>query len=194
MTYSDWCERGTLSDMTELKRRLSEKVTEAAYLEGLADRSTEDLHAMRDESTQVENELSFERRLCQGRIDILSAELDRRAGRVEGDLISRLPQILADESAASGDVPLPQRPPDFSTPKAAEVDRRRVEELVGETSLARVSKMTDDEIRSSIETIAAQEKNLSGLRKKVHEVLDRIQAEMIRRYTSGEAETPTLRG
>ncbi|MDQ3940867.1 MAG: aerial mycelium formation protein [Actinomycetota bacterium] len=178
--------------MTELKRRLSEKVTDPSYLDGLSDRSTDDLHAMRDECTHVENELSFERRLCQGRIDILSAELDRRAGRVEGDLISRLPQILADENPASGAAPLPPRPPDFSTPRAAEVDRRRVEELVGETSLARVSKMSEDEIRESIETIAAQEKNLSGLRKKVHEVLDRIQAEMIRRYTSGEAETPLL--
>ena len=184
--------------MAERKRRLSEIVTDPAYVEGLGDRSPEQLKAMRDESTAVENELSFERRLCQGRIDILSAELDRRAGKLEGDLISRLPQILADSGPApartTGEepAPLPQRPPDFSTPRSAEISRRRVEEVVGETSLARVGEMSDDEIRSSMEAVVAQERSLSTMRKRVHEVLDLIQAELIKRYTSGEADPSSV--
>ena len=184
--------------MAERKRRLSEVVTDPSYLEGLEGRSAQELKTMREESTAVENELSFERRLCQGRIDILSAELDRRAGRLEGDLISRLPQILADSSPApersGGDesAPLPQRPPDFSTPRSAEVARRRVEEVVGETTLVRVGEMSDDEIRSSMEAVVAQERNLSGMRKRVHEVLDLIQAELVKRYTSGEADPSSV--
>ena len=184
--------------MAERKRRLSERVTDPSYLEGLEGRSAEDLKAMREESSAVENELSFERRLCQGRIDILSAELDRRSGRIEGDLISRLPQILADSAPAPersrGDdpAPLPQRPPDFSTPRSAEISRRRVEEIVGETSLARVGEMSDDEIRSSMESVVEHERNLSALRKRVHEVLDLIQGELIKRYTSGEADPSSV--
>ena len=176
--------------MTEVKRRLSEKVTEAAYLDAIQDRSLDDIKVMRDESREVENEVSFERRLCQARLDILSAELDRRAGKGEGDLLSRLPQILADpaKEGASGDASLPSRRPDFSAPRSADVPRRRVEEIVGEQSLARLMDMSDDEIRSSMEGLAAHEKNLSTTRKRVHEVLDVIQAEIIRRYTSGETD------
>ena len=178
--------------MGEMKRRLSEIVTDPAYLEGLVEKSTEDLKAMRDETNEVENELSFERRLCQARIDILSAELDHRAGKVSGDLISRLPQILADEAREESTPGLPQRPPDFSLPKTTEIPRRRVEEIVGEGALARLTQMPEEEIRSSIEGLAEHERNLSTLRKKVHEVLDLLQGEMVKRYSSGEADTSSL--
>jgi hypothetical protein len=179
--------------MADPKRRMSEVVADPAYIEGLADRSTEDLKAMRDEAIEIENELSFERRLCQARLDILAAELDHRAGRVEGDLISRLPQILADDTPSGSSSPLPQRPPDFSLPRTTEVPRRRVEEIVGETTLARLTKMPEEEIRSTIETVSEHERNLSARRKRVHEVLDLIQAEMVKRYTSGEADASLSR-
>src|SRR5207244_11375124 len=50
------------------------------------------------ECTELETEVSFVRRLAQGRIDILDAERDRRAsgGSLE-DLIGSLSKILADE-------------------------------------------------------------------------------------------------
>ncbi len=178
--------------MGEMKRRLSEIVTDPAYVEGLTEKSTEDVKVLRDQANEVENELSFERRLCQARIDILSAELDHRAGKVSGDLISRLPQILADEARAETASGLPQRPPDFSLPKTTEIPRRRVEEIVGEGALARLTQMPEEEIRSSIESLAEHERNLSALRRKVHEVLDLLQGEMIKRYSSGEADTSTL--
>ena len=171
---------------------MSEIVTDPAYVEGLAAKSTEDLKAMRDETNEIENELSFERRLCQARIDILSAELDHRAGKVSGDLISRLPQILADEAREESASGLPQRPPDFSLPKTTEIPRRRVEEIVGEGALSRLTQMPEEEIRSSIEGLADHERNLSALRKKIHEVLDLLQGEMIKRYTSGDADTSSL--
>ena len=46
---------------------------------------------------ELETEVSYVRRLTQARIDILEAEIERRAtgGSLE-DLIARLPQILAD--------------------------------------------------------------------------------------------------
>jgi hypothetical protein len=179
--------------MSDQKRRMSEVITDPGYVEGLADKSTEDLKAMRDEASEVENELSFERRLCQARLDILAAELDFRAGRVEGDLISRLPQILADDSPSGSSSPLPQRPPDFTMPRTTEVPRRRVEEIVGETTLARLTKMPEEEIRSTIESVAEHERNLSARRKRVHEVLDLIQGEMIKRYSTGEADASLSR-
>jgi hypothetical protein len=180
--------------MSEVKRRLIEQVIDPSFVEGLSERSIEDLKTMRDQGREVENEVSFERRLCQARIDILSAELDRRAGKIECDLISRLPQILADEPSPKGpdESPLPQRPPDFSAPRSMDVPRRRVEELVGEQTLARLPELPEEEIKGNLEKLAEHERNLSSRRKKVHEVLDQVQGEIIRRYTSGETDTESL--
>lgn len=94
--------------MAEQKRRLVEKITDPDYLDGLADKDLAELRAMREECREGELELSFERRLCQARIDILSAELERRAGGEDaGDLVSRLPQILGkEEGGRTGELTL----------------------------------------------------------------------------------------
>ena len=181
--------------MTEqLERRLADRIGDPAYLADLPSRAMDQLQEMRREAQALENELSFERRLCQARIDILSAELDHRAGRVEGDVMSRLAQILTDEDTDGPDTPLPTRMPDLSVPASALRPRRRVEEIVGSDTLAKLTKLPETEIRSSIESLADHEKGLSARRKTVHEVLDAIQAEIVRRYTTGEEDPSKLLG
>lgn len=178
--------------MNEVKRRLVDRIIEPAYLEAYEDRSIDELRALRDECAEGENEVSFERRLCQARIDILSAELDQRSGNAAGgDLISRLPQILAEERSG-GDAVLPSRAPDFSIPRNTDIPRRRVEEIVGEQTLARLAEVPTEEIRKIIESLAQHERNLSEKRRKVHEVVDALQTEIVRRYTSGEADPDAL--
>lgn len=154
----------------------------------------EQLQEMRREAQAFENEISFERRLTQARIDILTAELDHRAGRVEGDVMSRLADILADEDTggAGEGSPLPSRMPDLSVPASAQRPRRRVEEIVGADTLARLTKLPEADIRSSVESLAEHEQALSTRRKAVHDVLDQIQAEIVRRYTTGEEDPSKL--
>ena len=176
----------------QLERRLSDKIADPSYLEGIEERSMEELQRMRTEAQGLENDLSFERRLCQARIDILTAELDHRAGKVEGDVMSRLAQILADESTAVSSSPLPSRVPDLSIPASAKRPRRRVEEIVGADTLARLTKLPEEEIRASIESLAEHERSLSSRRKSLHEILDRIQAEIVRRYSTGEEDPSKL--
>ncbi len=179
--------------MTEqLERRLADRVADPSYVQGLEERRMDQLQEMRAEVQEVENDISFERRLCQARIDILTAELDHRTGRVQGDVMSRLAHILADEDAGGSSGPLPARAPNLSVPRAAERPRRRVEEIVGAQDLARLTKLPEDRIRSSVEALAEHEKNLSARRKQMHEVLDRIQAEIVRRYTTGEEDPSAL--
>lgn len=178
--------------MSEPRRRASERVVDPSYLDAIDKLSMDDLAAMREEVRIVENDVSFERRMCQARIDILSAELDHRAGRVEGDVMSRLAQILADDPVPSSGSPLPQRMPDLSPPKAAGYPHRRIEEIVGAEALARLKDMPEDEIRRSIEGLAELERNLSTSRKQVHDVQDRIQAEIVRRYSTGEVDESNL--
>jgi hypothetical protein len=170
------------------QRRLSERVTHPSYLEGLGDKPTETLRAMRDECREAETEVSFERRLCQARLDILSAELTRREGGSTGDLVSRLPEILGGERRQQGSSPLPSRAPDFSVPRNADVPRRRVEEIVGEQTLARLADIDAEELRQILETLAAYEKTVSTRRRGIQDVVDKIQSEIVRRYTSGEAD------
>lgn len=181
--------------MTEqLERRLSDRIADPAYVADLGERTMDRLQEMRREAQAFENDVSFERRMTQARIDILTAELDHRAGRVEGDVMSRLADILADENTGGSATPLPTRVPDLSVPASAQRPRRRVEEIVGADTLARLKELPEPEIRSSIESLAEHEKNLSARRKSVHEVLDRIQAEIVRRYTSGEEDPSKLLG
>ncbi len=181
--------------MTDPKRRLVERILDAAYLEGLSDKPIEQLRAMRDECKEAETEISFERRLAQARIDILSAELDRRSGGGGGgDLMSRLPQILATEGRAEGGSPLPARAPDFSIPRNADIPRRRIEEIVGEQTLSRLPSLPSEEVRGILASLGDHEKTLSTRRKVVQEVMDTVQAEIVRRYVSGEADPTAALG
>ncbi|MDQ3915401.1 MAG: aerial mycelium formation protein [Actinomycetota bacterium] len=180
--------------MSDPKRRLVERIAGESYLAGLNEKSLEDLRAMRDESKEAETELSFERRLAQARIDILSAELDRRSGGGDETLMSRLPQILATEARAPDEQPLPSRAPDFSIPRNADIPRRRIEEIVGEQTLSRLPSLPTDEVKTILASLADHEKTLSARRRKVQEIMDTVQAEIVRRYVSGEADPTAALG
>jgi hypothetical protein len=74
-------------------------------LPDLATLSDEDLKALIDELTVEENEVSYRRRLLQGRIDILRAE---RTARLKGKGVSdvdvdRLTDILSSRSSPTHD-------------------------------------------------------------------------------------------
>ena len=183
--------------MSDSKRRLTERITDADYLAGIETKPIEELRSMREECREAENEVSFGRRLCQARMDILSAELARReSGAGDQDLLSRLPEILGGEErpTADTDVPLPSRAPDFSTPRSADVPRRRVEEIVGEQTLARLRDLSEEEIRRIVRSLGDYEAELSSLRKRIHEVMDGVQAEIVRRYSTGEADPAAVLG
>lgn len=178
--------------MTEVKRRLVDRVTEEEYLAGLESLSVEEVRSKREECSEAEGEISFERRLCQARVDILSAEIDRRSGAGGDDLLARLPEILgAEERIDSG--PLPRRI-DNSIPRNTDIPRRRVEEIVGEQTLARLSDLPTEEIQRIVGSLGEHERNLSAKRKQVHEVLDRLEEEIVRRYGTGELDTETYLG
>ena len=74
-------------------------------LPDLANLSDEDLKTLIEKLTQEENEVSFRRRLLQGRIDILRAE---RTARLKGQGVTdvdveKLTDILSSRSAPSSE-------------------------------------------------------------------------------------------
>jgi hypothetical protein len=180
--------------MTEQRRRLVERITDPAYVDALDALDVDALKAKRDECREAEIELSFERRLCQARIEILRAELERRErGEEADDLVARLPEILAG-GTSRGDAPLPDRAPDFTIPRNADIPRRRVDEVVGDQTLARLPHLGRDEIKRIGENLEEWERSVSARRKEVQTILDRLQDEIVRRYKSGEADPGAVLG
>src|SRR5690348_479128 len=84
------------------RNRRIDRLLASDYLLELPQRPIEEIREMRADAEQEETNLSYLRRLLQGRVDILRAELARRDGTGPGgSLVDALPQILADERLPS---------------------------------------------------------------------------------------------
>jgi hypothetical protein len=163
------------------------------YLGDLPSRPMDEVRAMRTECQEVETGLSLLRRLVQGRLDIVGLELTRRAeGGDPADLpalIALLPEVLSDRTHAPGVGRLPQMmapgelPPDLE----AELDA-----IIGAGHLADLPSVDDDHLRSMADDLAAFEQKVSGHRHDLFERIDALQAEITRRYKTGEATVDSL--
>ena len=171
--------------------RRIDRVLAEDYLEGLRDLPLPQLRTLRTEAEQEEVDLSYLRRMIQGRLDILRAELNRRDGTGSPDLVQGLAAILADEPRA------PARGMGRHTtmePSRADSHRRYVEALVADVDLSDVSARSTDEVAHAMRTLSEEEAGLSAKRRQVQQVMDACGAEITRRYRDGEADVDTLLG
>jgi hypothetical protein len=159
--------------MTEHVRRI-DRILEAGFLDDLDGRSIDDLRAMERDCIEVETEVSYVRRLAQGRIDILEAERDRRAaGGGLGDLVAALPRILADESSTRSDQAGTRAQPVLAPPDSIQWNRG-LERLVTDATLANLPSVTDQELQSTLGQLRELERDVSDRRRAVHSVLDQL--------------------
>jgi hypothetical protein len=170
-------------------RRAIDRVLAEDYLADLHTRPLEEVRRLRAEADQEEADLSYLRRLLQGRLDIVRAELARRsAGSTEG-LVSALAAILSEESRS------PARGMgrhQATEPSRVSPSRRRVEALAHDVELSDVPARTDDELRAAQERISTEEARVSVRRRAVQKVVDACSAEITRRYREGEAAVDDL--
>ena len=158
----------------------SARVLDPAYLDGVVAKSVEELRAMHAECLELETEVSYVRRLAQARIDIVEAELDRRAsgGSLE-DLINDLPNILADPgpraAPASSRLPLKLAPDEESewAPDLEETD----------TLLANLPSLSEDELSDAVEQLRTLERDVSDERRALFGVIDRIDQDLATRLS-----------
>ncbi len=158
------------------------RVLAADYVGDASTLDTDGLKAKRAECQDVEAKVSFLRRLTQGRLDILTSELKRRAsgdGASDlSDLVDRLPQILADKVRAPGPGRMPTNlvPPDDDGDLSAELDA-----VCGPDVLGSLPEMSDDELQNVATGLEQLEGRLSTERKAVFGVIDALQVELARR-------------
>lgn len=167
-------------------------VTDPSFLSDLESRDMDELRAVRSRCQALENSLSYVRRLIQGRVDIVGAELQRR--REGGDtgtvseLIGRLPDILSEGSRTAGG-PGSVRPPHSLEPDpevTAQLEAM-LDDVIALDDLGNVSVLDETALTSGLSNLNELEDQVSDHRRKLHGVIDTVQAEVTRRYTTGEA-------
>lgn len=162
------------------------------YLGDVGTRPLDEIRSMRDECRNVENKVSFLRRMIQGRLDIVAADLRRRSegGSAAdlGALVEQLPDILSDKGHAGGPGRLPSGvlPPDDED-LTTELDR-----VAGPGVLVTLPELSDDEVGRLAQAIGDLERDVSASRKALFGRIDTLHEELVRRYKTGEADAGAL--
>jgi len=169
--------------MAQHQRRV-DRVLEPGYVDDRASCSLEELRSRHSECLEIETEISYVRRLAQARLDILRAELSRRAaGGSVGDLIAALPQILADEGPRA---PVTEsRLPRHLAPSMDIKWNRGLEHLAFDETLATLPTLSDAELESRIEQLSTLERELSERRRSLHRVIEAIELDLASRHEVG---------
>lgn len=156
-----------------------------------------ELRALRRDARRDEADLSYVRRLLQGRIDILDAELARRAPAgtapaapepAEASVVERLPEILRDPPARHRSS---ARHVTLGTPHGEEY-RRLAAEMLAEVELSDLAARTDGELRAALGRLMRYEQQVSRRRRLLQRTADDSSAEIARRYREGEAQVDDL--
>lgn len=170
-------------------------ILDASYLEGLEDLPMDEVRRRRGECQAIEVTLSYARRLVQARLDIIGAELERRAAgeprATVGELVERLEsgQLLGGQARPEGFGRLPT----LLAPDDADLDDITLEAArVGDVDLERIPDLDDAALGELADRLSTYERDVSGRRQEVFERIDALQAEVVRRYKSGAANVDTL--
>jgi hypothetical protein len=161
----------------------------------LAVLSLPELRVLRRDAQRDEADLSYVRRLLQGRIDILWAELARRCPTStsvvttgEPSVVERLPEILTDAPARQRSS---ARHVTLGVPQSEE-SRRLAADMLAEVELSDLAARTDAELNTAMGRLVRYEQQLSRRRQRLQRTADDCSAEIARRYREGEAQVDDL--
>jgi hypothetical protein len=148
-----------------------------------------ELRTLRRDSQRDEADLSYLRRLLQGRIDILREELARRSDEdTTASMVERLSEILADAPSSQRSS---ARHVTLSTPRGAEC-RQLAAETLAEVELSDLAARTDEELHTAMRRLVRNEQQISRRRHHLQRTVDGCSAEIARRYREGEARVDDL--
>ena len=170
-----------------------ERVTGPEYVAGIDEADLETVRAKRQECQDLENGLSYVRRLLHGRLDIVRSELEqRRSGAEPADLdaiIARLPELLSEGSRSDT---LPRPPQDLAPGGDAETLVAELEIRFPASAMGGLPDRSNDELAELSDSLAGVEREVSQMRSSLHGVIDRLHDEIVRRYQAGDASVDSL--
>ena len=168
------------------------RIAVPGYLGDLTSHSLPDLRALRADCQRVEDAVSYQRRLVQGRLDILQAERDRRAaGQAPADLQTLVASLPGTLSAGVAGPRRGHTTYEHELADAAEVTAD-VDAACPPAVLAALPDTAADELDQIAERLRALEVQVSGRRRMLFDRLDALADELGRRYREGEATVDKL--
>ena len=173
-------------------RRPIDRVLAPGYTDDVRALNPAELRIRRHEAEQEEVDLSYARRLLQGRLDLLRSEQARR----RGDEAATTPgersdeEIVRDIVAAMGE-DAPRRDHGLGRyldiePSRVGEHRRAAEMVVADPHISDGAQLSDDELVDAIDRISALEQDVSLSRQRVQQVTDALTEEVARRFREGE--------
>lgn len=174
--------------MSEASRRSVDRIFDPSYVDNLTTAPVEELRKKKAECEAQEAEVSYARRLIQGKLDILRHGVERVAGgdKLEvTEMVEDLPGILSEGVGGSA-----SRLPRIIAPANADTQRREVERLASTADLTRLEELSPAELEEIVERLTEAERETSHRRRRIQGVMDSITGELIRRYREGQ-EDPT---
>lgn len=170
-------------------RRRIDRVLAPEFLSGLDELELDELRLRRRDADQEEIDLSYARRLLQGRIDILRAEQARRQGtgpltgsrRSDGEIVEALRWILADDRREDHGLGRHMS----GRPSRVGEHRREAERAVADVGGSDLASLTDTQLAEAIDNLSDIEARVSRSRRLVQQVVDGLTEEVARRYQVG---------
>ena len=166
-----------------------DELLQPGFLDTATQASMAEVRRLRRQAEQEEVNLSYTRRLLQGRLDIVRRELQRRAEHDGRSLVDLLPEILSEKGRGPAhglgrhQTVQPSAPEDYES---------WVNSLTPGVDLSSISDLTDAKLDTAARALAAAESGLSERRRGVQQVMDGLAAELGRRYRDGEADVAAL--
>ena len=160
-----------------------------SYLEAAAGLPMIEVRRERRRAEQAEVDLSYTRRLLQGRLDIVRRELQRRAEDDGRSLLDLLPEILSEKGRGPA-----HGLGRHQTVQPHEPDKLEhwVNSLAPGVDLSDIADLPDDQLEHAAHALADGERGLSERRRGVQHVMDALAGELGRRYRDGEADVAAL--
>ena len=166
-----------------------DRVLAEDFVQGLDALPTDELRSRRAEAQAEEEAVSYVRRLLQGRLDILRAELIRRTdeGSTDAaDLLGRLAGVLSDDAVGSRDQ-LGARATRLRVPDGIEGYTQRLDAVLDASALEELEGRTVETLQAFIDRLTDYEHELSQTRKQLFDRIDALRAELAVRYKDGRA-------
>jgi hypothetical protein len=162
---------------------------EPTFLENAMRGPMTEVRQLRRQAEQEEVNLSYTRRVLQGRLDIVRRELQRRLEKDGRSLMDLLPEILSEKG----------RGPAHGLgrhqtvqPSAPEEYESWVNSLTPGVDLSSIAELSDAKLEKAARALAVAEGQLSERRRGVQQVMDGLAGELGRRYRDGEADVAAL--